>query len=448
MSAERPLTLFERGLYLDGTRPVNIVFVAGIRGRLPPERLRHALARVQDKHPLLRCAIVQRDGRPWFRLLPRPAPIPLRVVARTGDDDWRRQSAHERRQRFDGSREPLVRAVWLRGEGAGELLLVCHHCICDGRSIVTLLREILALCDRPDLDIGGYRSLDPAERLLPDAVLGDRGLRRRSRWMAGLFGWLVRIRRPGPELTYGDVYSIHWTLDQPASLRLARRCEREGVTVFNALAAASVLGFRAVRGTKGAGRFMVPVDARRFLPKLADDHLFAMAPTVALSPRVPHPERTSETGFWTLARTLRRDLDRRIGRLGAGVHRNLLGMEHLHALFDRLIAHSRSRRSGRNVTLSWLGRLDLPEDYREFRIEAVHSPSATLQPTPANLLVVLGFAGRLEFALTSDEVSLPRAQAMAIRETSLRLLRAHARLPEDAEARAGHAPASPQADAT
>jgi hypothetical protein len=427
-------------MYLDGRTPVTIVFPARIRGQLREDRLRHALARVQAKHPLLRCLIVQDDGaqddgvreqgRPWFQLQENAPPIPLRIVERKTDQDCEQETRREWTQLFDANRDPLIRMTWLRGPETSELLLVCHHCICDGSSIVALLREILLLCERPGQDIGTHASLESLEEILPDEVRHDSRLRRRIRWKAGLFKLFIRTRRPGPVLGYGPVYATRWTLDRPATQVLAQRCKAEGVTVFNALCVAFVLAFRAVRGARSVGKFTVPVDVRRFLPALRADSLFAMAPTVALSLRTPRPEAEhaiSDPEFWVLARALKADMDRKIDRLGPSVHENLLGMERLHALFDKLIAYGQSRPSGGNVTLSWLGRLELPQDYGDFRLEAVHSPTAMLAPTPANLITISGFDGSLDFALTSDEQSLPVAQAQAVKDKAMQALRASSR---------------------
>lgn len=446
MITKRPLSLFERGMYLDGRTPINITFAVKVRGQLTPEQLRHALARVQEKHPLLRSLIVRENGQPWFQIQAQPVPIPLRVVERTGDDAWHEEAGRERQLLFDASREPLLRVVWMAGQGEGELMVVCHHCICDGRSVVTILREILAVCDQPDRDIGRYDSLDPVEALLPDEVVSNRGLQRRIRWKAALFKLFVRTRRLGPALTYGKMYSFRWTLDAQIVNNLSQRCKSEGVTLFNALAAAFVLSFRSVRGVRGIGKFVIPVDVRKFLPKLGGDHFFAMAPTIDLSPNTPHPEQTTDAEFWALARTLRAEIDQRVGRLGPKMIQNLIGMEYLHGLFDRLIAYSKTQRSGQNATLSYLGKTELPANYRDFQVDAVYSPAVNLEPTPANLIAIVNFAGRLDFSFTSDEFSLPYAQATAIREKSLRLLQARAGLTApDAEALGGHVSVSPQA---
>ncbi|AWV06078.1 condensation domain-containing protein [Marilutibacter maris] len=443
----RPLTLFERGMYLDGRSPVAIVFPARIRGPLCERRLRHALARVQAKHPLLRCRVEPgEDGaggtRPWFRLQEDPAPIRLRIIERNSGGDWQRRSRQEWSQLFDPS-EPLVRVTWLRGVETSELLLVCHHCLCDGRSIVTLLREILSLCADPRRDIGTHPSLQSLQEILPAAVWNDPRLQRRLRWKTALFGLFVRSRRRRPARRYGEAYALHWTLDRGSAQALSRRCRAEGVSLFNALAVAFVLGFRAVRGARGVGRFTVPVDARRFLPALAADGLFPMAPTIDLSLHTPSGGMFPDEVFWSLARTLRAGIDRSIQRLGPRLHENLLGMERLHALFDRLIAYGQSRPSGGNVTLSWLGHLDLPRDHGDFRLEAVHSPTAMLAPTPATVVTISGFDGHLDFALTSDRQSLPAAQAHAVRDRIVAILLAVA---ADADAHSRDAGPRPRTD--
>ncbi|MGH8082280.1 MAG: condensation domain-containing protein, partial [Lysobacter sp.] len=152
---KRKMMLCERIMYVDRDSTFTIVQAARIRGRLDPAQLRHALDKIQLKHPMLRCSI--QDGDPPDVVLENdPAPIPLRLAERTDDEEWQRQSHLERETRFASDRAPLMRMVWVHGEDrngepVGELLVACHHVICDGMSMMTLLRETLALCDRPEL---------------------------------------------------------------------------------------------------------------------------------------------------------------------------------------------------------------------------------------------------------------------------------------------------------
>ena len=137
-----------------------------------------------------------------------------------------------------------------------------------------------------------------------------------------------------------------------------------------------------------------------------------------------------EADFWALARALHEDMRRQIDRLAPTVYEQLLGLERLHPLFDRLIAFSRSRPAGRGVSLSYLGRLDdSSRDEGGIRLEAIRAPSAMLEPTPASLVTMVGFAERLVLAFISHESSLPAAQATQIRQLAMELLQAASALP-------------------
>ncbi len=413
-------------MYLNGRVPIAIVLPIEIRGQLSEERLRNALAGLQAKHLLLRCLITYKDGRPWYEVQEPPPPISLRIIPRRSTDDWVRESAHEEARLFNAG-EPLIRLTWLRGEDASELLLTCHHCLCDGVSTVTLLRELLLLHDDPEQDIGHDDSLHHYEDLLPDEVQQDRRLRRRIRWVTALLRFLIRFFPSGPALPYNDRYTLRWILDSPTLQALSRRCDAEGVSVFGALSVALILGFRRVCGTRTVRKFTVPVDPRKFLPKLQADQLFLIAPTIDLFLETPDLNRVTETDFWHLARSLKADMRQKIDKLGARFHKHLLGLEYLHPVYGKLIALGRSRPAPCNVSLSYLGRLDLTRDYRDFRLEAVHSPSAALTPSP--LLVLSRFADCLDFSFIADEKCLSRAQAMTIRDTAMSILRDCARLP-------------------
>ena len=93
----RRLLLLERTMYREGRTPFTSVFSIQVLGRREEGRLRQALARLQAKHPLLRCVI--EDGidsqAPRFVLQDRPLPIPLRIVERKNDDHWQTEVRRE-----------------------------------------------------------------------------------------------------------------------------------------------------------------------------------------------------------------------------------------------------------------------------------------------------------------------------------------------------------------
>jgi hypothetical protein len=432
----RPLLLLERTMYRDGRTPFTSVFPIQVTGELDEGRLRRALACVQAKHPLLRCVVEEGAHGPRFVLLERAAPIPLRIVERSGEEDWQSVVRREWMEPFDATREPLARVVWVRGDGVNELVLFGHHCVCDGHSGINLVRELLSAYDQQEHHLDEYDALGGIEDLVPAALLEDRHFQRRVRWKAAILRLSLFLhrrsgRKPGRTIPAGQMYFQRWNTGSAAAWGLTKRCRSEGVTVLAAVSVAFMQAFRDVRGTRGLGKASTMVNARRFLPELRPDALFGLAPGVALRTKgLPPPQDMSTGGFWMRARAVKADLTRRIGRFGAGLYETLAGLERLHDRYDSVVAFFEKAPAIPNLTLSNVGRLDLPRNYRSFRLERVYSPLVMVSPTPANTIVVSSFAGDIEFAIISDEQSLPQAQAIEIQQRAMEILRICAGLPE------------------
>lgn len=425
----RRLLLLERTMYRDGSTPFTSVFTIMLRGVLGQPQLCRALAQVQEKHPLLRCVIEDAADGPRFVLCNRPAPIPLRIQERRTRDDWPAEVRREWIRPFNAG-QPLVRLVWLRGSDLRELMLVAHHCICDGPSGITLLRELLRTYDNPEENLGTYDDLGGIQDLITPALLCNPRFRIRVGWRMGLVRIALRLkarRRPrtGIRIDPEQMYFHRWQLDEPATLALTLRCRSEGVTVLTAVSIAVLQAFQSVRGPSALTKAYAMVNARKFMPRLRPDALFGIAPAVALSLKgLRAPLGASIGGFWNRARSIRDDLARRIDRLGAGFYEYLAGLETLHDQYPRLVADTEAAPAVRHITLSNIGRIDLPQQYKAFRIEEVYSPLVMVSPSPANTLVLSSFAGRMEFAIVSDEVSLPQEQGLAILERTVEILRA------------------------
>jgi hypothetical protein len=431
--------LLERTMYREGRTPFTSVFPVKLLGTLNERQLRRALRTLQDRHPLLRCVVEHVDGQPHFVLQDSPAPIPLRIVERRGEDDWQDQVRREWTVPFNAGREPLARFVWLRGAHASELILLAHHCICDGQSGMNLLKECLRACDDPDpeLELETVDALQTMEDLVPASLRQDQRFLRRVRWKMRLLrlGLLLKHRNAGQThtpITSEQMYFERLRLDASTSLSIMDRCKTEGVTVLAATAVAFLQAFREVRGMTALRKAYTMVNVRRFLPQLKPDALFGIAPGVELSLKILPPGEMTETGFWECARAIKTDMIRRIDRLGAGLYEYLAGLESLHDKYDRLVGDTEGAPAVRHLTISNMGRIDLPTQYRTFTLETVYSPMVMVSPTPANTVVLSSFAGQLEFAIVSDTRSLPLMQAAAIQQRAMAILRGCAGIADSA----------------
>ncbi|MBT3149522.1 amino acid adenylation domain-containing protein [Streptomyces sp. CHD11] len=114
-----------------------------LAGPVDPGRLRGALQRLLDRHPLLRASFRQLpDGRVVQRIADH-AVLPWREPApgAAGPDAV---LAADRAEGFDLARPPLLRASLIRDGRRRRLLLTLHHIVADGWSLAVLHRELLA----------------------------------------------------------------------------------------------------------------------------------------------------------------------------------------------------------------------------------------------------------------------------------------------------------------
>jgi hypothetical protein len=417
-------------MYRDGRTPFTSIFPVKLLGEIDEFRLRHALGRVQKKHPLLRCVINDIAGRPCFVLQDKPAPISLRIVERGGENDWQTEVRKEWVAPFDATLEPLVRLVWLRGEKVHEFILAAHHCICDGIAGINLLRECLSAYDQPDHDLGSYDALGGVEDIVPAGLLQSQRFRYRVRWKIGVLRLALSLKRrskrkrTAPRISAEQMYFHRWHIGEGMMQALTERCRAENVTVLAAVSMAFMQAFRDVLGTQSLGKTYTMVNARRFLPGLRGDAMFGIAPSVALGMnRLPPAQNISADGFWSRARVTKADLTRRIEHMGANLYCYLVGLEGLHRDCAKFVEYFDEPPAVRHLTLSNMGRLDLPQHYRTFRLEKVYSPLVMVSPTPANTVVISSFSGQLEFAIVSDEHSLARVKALAIEQRAMTILR-------------------------
>ncbi len=404
----RKLILGERIMYVSSTATVNCIFTAKVRGQLTLEGLIYALAKVQQKHPLLGVVIREDEkGRPYFVSDTKIPPIPVQIMERRSDEDWQRISAEQWRQSFDVGKGPLARLIWLRSTEVSELMLVCAHCICDGTSILTLMRELLLVLDQPETRLIAYPAFEDSRTFIPNTLINNVGLKIRLRLLSGL-AWLVlcfktRGKIPAP----GNHYLVHFKMDKAATAQLANRCKTEQTTMHAAFAVAFMEAHRQVMGAASHGKVISPVDIRRFIPEIKQDQLFAFAPIAELSD-------SAEKGadFWARARQLKNDLTDAIDKMD--IRKLLFTSDYFHSAGKYMVRLLRQTDGTHDVTLSNMGRLDIPEQYEHFMLETIYSPSAAFPWRNANTLVISTFGGQADFSFISQEAFLPAEKASTI----------------------------------
>jgi amino acid adenylation domain-containing protein len=128
---------------LDGASAIyNMPLAVRVEGVLDVDALRHAIAKVVDRHHALRTTYVEIEGAP-VGILNEPGLAELEVEA--VGDGVEVVLVEAARVPFDLGRDPMLRARMFRLDARTHvLLLIVHHIAADGLSMVVLAREIAA----------------------------------------------------------------------------------------------------------------------------------------------------------------------------------------------------------------------------------------------------------------------------------------------------------------
>lgn len=411
---KRKLMMVERIMYVDPETPVNCIFAAKIKGELPEQNFKTALEKIQQKHALLRVVIDSKSEKyPFFIEEKEIAPIPLRIVERTTDQDWLTESQKEWKILFEEEKTPLARVVWVRGQDVSEVFWAIPHCISDGTTGVTLMKELLQLLDDPALELEPYEPFISVDEFLPSNFnVKTKKFKANLYLMFAKFFFLLQPKSKKKNL--GNNYVLHQKLDVETTSQITERCKANGVSVHALLCAAFMQAFQEVKGKEAKGKVISPVDVRHFIPEIKEDHLFAFAPTVDLA------IKKGSSDLLNNARHIKEDLIQKIGKMEA---RELLWMgEQMHPIVDRMISMLKSSNGGHDVTLSNMGRINIPSEYKNFKVDTIFSPTVAFPWLNSNTLTTSTYNRQMDFIFLSNEDFLPKAEAAKIKEKAIELM--------------------------
>ncbi|HEY6900344.1 MAG TPA: hypothetical protein VI233_06870, partial [Puia sp.] len=217
----------------------------------------------------------------------------------------------------------------------------------------------------------------------------------------------------GPKGARGKNYAVRWQLEEERSTELLERCKAEGVTVHAALSVAFLEAYKGVKQGEAKNRVICPVDIRRYVREIKKDMMFAFAPIVEL--------KMNGVGFWDRCRSLKDELTEKVSAIRA--YELLLHSEYYHPVAKRLVRWLCADAGTHDFTFSNMGRLDLPERYETFAVEAVYSPTVAFPWKNPTTIVVSSFAGRMDFAYVSNTIYTRYDEALAIRDWTMGILR-------------------------
>ncbi|REG49629.1 condensation domain-containing protein [Paraburkholderia sp. BL6669N2] len=349
----------------DQNRPTHFAMVAEIAGVTSLDQWRRAIDTVRDMHSILRSSIeVNADGLPFFQPLQKPVNA-LRIVEEA-DWRWELEVTRELQSSFARSTAPLVRFVLERRESMATLIVVAHHAVADGMSVVYLIREILdALTKQP---VRRATLSEPLETRLGDrlaslpkdySVDSERIPQRKQVNLRPVDG-------PPPKV------QTH-ALGRTFLAQLIRRAHGERVTIHAVLGAAFSLASRNMEGASDAMPIQLfsPVSMR---PEFVRDGeaigVFLAAVITSL--------KSGDSTFWRLAREFTEIL--REERAPERLLRSVGGLEAAIASNPPAFAIADLMTNSFNwdILLSNLGDLSIPTNYGALTLRAIWGPSVSL----------------------------------------------------------------------
>ncbi len=301
---ERKVTAAERFF---ARSPFAIVtMVLRIKGHVSEEMLRRAVARVQQRHALLRVRIETRPSAvSWFTSR-GVHDIPITVVPRESEDGWIEAHAQASRLPFEFEARPAIRFVLVHAPERSEVIILCHHIICDGMSLAYLARDLMVCLGEPAREVEVLPAPSPIDLdNLPEDVS-----------QPGLVKFLIgRMNRSWAEgavtfdqIDYETLTEAYWDhyhhelfsieLSEAETTALVARCRKEKVTVNSALTAAFSGAQSFVQGEQPYhAKAVIAADLRERLPRSPGEGMGMYAGGVELKLRYNH-----KRGFWENAR--------------------------------------------------------------------------------------------------------------------------------------------------
>lgn len=413
---KRKLSLIEGTMYADGCTAVNVVSGIRIKGNIAEKDLHDALLKIQKKHPLLRtCIVEEENGLSYFMEQKYISPIPVRLVTRHSNEDWEKELMAECLNPFTSKDQPLARIVWIHSEQISDLIFACHHCICDGRSVLNMMDETLRLLAQPGLEIGTYTTFSSVEEFIPDAIKFNKTNMVKVRLFANVVNFSLKILCLKKAIKRDHPYFLHWKINSSESAMILESCKTADISVNAALSIAFLKAHQHIKQLKSHSRLYCAVDMRRFLPEVKDDMFFAFPAMIGL-----HLKNTPGSNLWPQARLFKEKLQKEISKID--VSKLFMYSNGLLKAVPKMSKYAKAERGAHDFTFSNMGKVNIKENYGTLEVQALHSPSTVFPFGNPTTLSSTTFRGEIDFILASDEAFLKKEDAMALKMNAMELL--------------------------
>lgn len=425
----RPLSAAEDLFWRpDVVCPLNSVGTLLIEGEFSPDRLRAALDKLQQHHPLLQARVVLRLNRPRF--VTGAGPIPLEQASLAAEQ-LREFEIRQAELPFDSAQGPLLRFACIRlGEHQSALVVTAHHAIFDGRSIIVLMRDLLKYYLQPQLAVEALPLKPAFYAALPAEARWFKGYRNFKRLkqrideeLAGITGDL-QVDNSTPIEQRRKVFDFLF-IDRDITRQLLQRTRQEKTTL-HAIMSVIMASVLAQDLGKSAAKFAVvsPIDLSTGLSIRFKEDVMLATSAVTCSLTVESGENV-----WEAARRFRRNL-----QVHTREKQHLLFGPKLMKIYALMawrmslgkdgavrLVHAFNKASGFALSNTTMGDTGISKDYGEFKVSRVYSMPGYTTNTPLIALSSI-FDGELVWSFGGFKQQIGEERLHRIMQSCLEML--------------------------
>ena len=201
---------------------------------------------MQQRHFNLRVRIREDDDHQLWFTTEGVQEIPVEVVDRESDRHWIEVCREAAQIPFEFETRPAIRFILVHSPAVSELVILCHHILCDGLSLAYLARDLMTCLGEPDRALEALpdpapispSTMPPGISLNPIARFFIRRLNRKWEAFPVFFDQedYQALSEAYWERYHHQMLTVEMTEEQTSAL--VERCRKENVTVNSALATA------------------------------------------------------------------------------------------------------------------------------------------------------------------------------------------------------------------
>ena len=439
-----------------------ITMLARVKGFISEDQLKDALAKVRQRHAPLRFRIEQdQDHRARFTTN-GTSDIAYEIFPRQGSEDWIKIVRDASQIPFQFETQPALKVILVQSGEINELILLCHHVLADGMSLVYLLRDLLDALGDPHSELSELPAPEPITLQNMPEDLKQSGIAKF--FMKRINKKWIESKIDFDQADYQAITEAYWThyshplllieFNESETEKLVSRCREENTTVNSALSSAFSGAVSSVKGEhENQPRIVVAADLRDRIPHSPGESLGVYAGGLDFKFNYDH-----NIGFWENARVFHGKATSLY--TNKNLFKEQLTWSYLHPTLSEAMTfkkagslvppesaqyqklHSFSQREDVvqsilkremledfdavfvGTAITNLTRLDIPASYGELELERViFKPGGAFPLSNIHLLVgAVTCAGKLTLTLEYSDIHFDENGIQAVKEKALSFL--------------------------